>query len=169
MSSQVLEFWFDQVNRRYWFEVSPDFDELVRQRLAHLYANAVEGCLDDWKDHPNGALALCILFDQVPRNIFRGSARAFATDTEARSVATHILGFGFDRSYPTDNHRVFCYLPFEHSEDVEDQRLTLQLLSERTTDDCAIAYGHGRLQCAGRGRCAASPNRCARGHQHRQR
>jgi uncharacterized protein (DUF924 family) len=76
----------------------------------------------------------------VPRNIFRGSARAFGADTEARSVARHILAFGFDRSYPTDDHRVLCYLPFEHSEDIEDQRLALQLLSERTADDRAIEY-----------------------------
>src|SRR5271168_1881118 len=150
MSNEVLKFWFDPANRRYWFETSPDFDELVRQRLTHFYAEAAEGCLDDWKDHPNGALALCILFDQVPRNIFRGSARAFATDTEARSVVTHILGFGFDRSYPTDNHRVFCYLPFEHSEDVEDQRLALRLLRERTTDDSAIEYGQRHLEIIAR-------------------
>jgi hypothetical protein len=97
-------------------------------RLAPLYADATEGRLDHWKDYPDGALALCILFDQVPRNIFRGSARAFATDTEARSVARHILAFCFDRSYPTDDHRVLCYLPFEHSEDIEDQRLALQFL-----------------------------------------
>jgi uncharacterized protein (DUF924 family) len=83
MSNEVLEFWFDQANRRCWFEASPDFDELVRQRLARFYADAVEGCLDDWKDLANGALALCILFDQVPRNIFRGSAQAFATDPQA--------------------------------------------------------------------------------------
>jgi uncharacterized protein (DUF924 family) len=96
---------------------------MLSQRLAPVYADAIEGRLDHWKDHPDGALALCILFDQVPRNIFRGSARAFATDTQARSVATHILAFGFDRSYPTDDHCVFCYLPFEHSEEIEDQRL----------------------------------------------
>jgi uncharacterized protein (DUF924 family) len=88
MSNEVLEFWFDQANRRCWFEASPDFDELVRQRLTHLYDDAVKGCLDDWKDDPNRALALCILFDQVARNIFRGSAHAFATDPQALSAST---------------------------------------------------------------------------------
>jgi uncharacterized protein (DUF924 family) len=133
-------------NRRYWFEASPGFDELVRQRLAPLYADAVEGCLDHWKDHPDGALALCILFDQVPRNIFRGSPHAFATDPQARSVARHILASGFDRSYPTDDHRVLCYLPFEHSEDIEDQRLAVQLLSERTADDRSTEYARCHLE-----------------------
>jgi hypothetical protein len=55
--NEVLEFWFDPANRRCWFETSPDFDELVRQRLTHFYADAVEGCLDDWKDLPNGRAA----------------------------------------------------------------------------------------------------------------
>jgi uncharacterized protein (DUF924 family) len=121
------KFWNAGLIRRTGAIGSTLLDELVRQRLAPLYADAIEGRLDHWKDHPDGALALCILFDQ-PRNIFRGSARAFATDTEARSVARHILVFGFDRSYPTDDHRVLCYLPFEHSEDIEDQRLALQLV-----------------------------------------
>jgi uncharacterized protein (DUF924 family) len=150
MSNEVLECWFDQANRRHWFDASPDFDELVRQRLAPLYAEAIEGRLDHWKDHPDGALALCILFDQAPRNIFRGSARAFATDTQARSVATHILGFGFDRSYATDDHRMFCYLPFEHSEDIDDQRLALQLFSERTADDSAVEYARRHLEIIAR-------------------
>ena len=147
MKKDVLECWFAQANRRYWFDASPDFDELVRQRLAPIFADAIEGRLDHWKHDADGALALCILFDQAPRNLFRGSARAFATDTEARSVATHILAFGFDRSYRTDDHRVFCYLPFEHSEDIEDQRLALQLLNERTADDhriCATSFGDHR-------------------------
>jgi uncharacterized protein (DUF924 family) len=61
-----------RASRRYWFDASPDFDELVRQRLAPFYSDAIAGRLDHWKDHPDGALALCILFDQVPRNIFRG-------------------------------------------------------------------------------------------------
>jgi len=86
----------------------------------------------------------------VPRNIFRGSARAFATDTEARSVARRILAFGFDQSYPTDDHRVFCYLPFEHSEDIEDQWLAVRLLSERTADDRSAEYARRHLEIIAR-------------------
>jgi uncharacterized protein (DUF924 family) len=150
MSNDVLECWFDEAGRAYWFEASPDFDDLVRRRLGDLHADAVEGRLDHWKDHSGGALALCILFDQVPRNIFRGSARAFATDAEARHVARRILTSGFDRSYPTDDHRVFCYLPFEHSEDIDDQRLALRLLTERTADECAIESARRHLEIISR-------------------
>jgi uncharacterized protein (DUF924 family) len=150
ISNEVLELWFDPANRHYWFEASPDFDELVRQRLINLYASAAEGCLDDWKDEPNGALALCILFDQVPRNIFRGSPQAFATDPQALSVARHILTLGFDQSYPTDDHRVLCYLPFEHSEDIEHQRLAVQLLSEKTADNLSTDYAQRHLEIIAR-------------------
>ena len=148
--NDVLEFWFDPANRRYWFEASSDFDELVRQRLCQLYVDAVAGSFCDWKDDANGALALCILFDQVPRNIFRGSAQAFATDPQALSVARHILTLGFDRSYLTDDHRVLCYLPFEHSENIEDQRLAVQLLSERTSDDLSTEYARRHLEIVAR-------------------
>lgn len=146
MSNTVLEFWFDESSRRNWFEASSEFDELVRQRLGPCHTNAVEGRLDRWIDHPDGALALCILFDQAPRNIFRGSANAFATDSRARTVARHILASGFDRSYPTDDHRMFSYLPFEHSEDIEDQRLAVQLFSERTEHYDATEYARLHLQ-----------------------
>jgi uncharacterized protein (DUF924 family) len=145
MSNEVLDCWFDETNRPYWFEASPDFDEMLRCRLAPRYADAIEGRLDGWADHPDGALALCILFDQVPRNMFRGSARAFATDREARSIARRILALGFDWSYPTDDHRMFCYLPFEHSEDIEDQRFAVQLFSERTADDLALEFARRHL------------------------
>ncbi len=146
MSHDVLDFWFDPANRDNWFEASADFDELVRKRLGAFYAEAVEGRCNDWKNDRDGALALCILFDQVPRNIFRGSARAFATDPQARSLARHILASGFDRLYPTDDHRLFCYLPFEHSEDVEDQRLGLELLTARTADDRSTHHAQRHLE-----------------------
>jgi|SRR5580698_4016175 uncharacterized protein (DUF924 family) len=134
MPNQILDFWFDPANRRHWFEASEAFDEKVRSLLRGRYVEAANGRLDDWSDTPNGALALCILLDQVPRNIFRGAAQAFATDPPARSTARQILAQGFDQSYPTDDHRMFSYLPFEHSEDIDDQRLSVRLFSERIGD-----------------------------------
>jgi len=146
MFDDVLKFWFDPATRRNWFEASSEFDELVRQRLGSLHAEAVEGRLDHWKDSPDGALALCILLDQVPRNMFRGTAHAFATDALACAVARHILALGFDRSYATDDHRLFCYLPFEHSEDIEDQRLAVRLFSERTANALTTEYARRHLE-----------------------
>jgi uncharacterized protein (DUF924 family) len=138
--NDVLDFWFDPASRRHWFDSAPDFDRLVAQRLGGLHADAAAGRLDPWQEQPDGALALCILLDQVPRNIFRGTARAFASDPAARAVARRILASGFDLAYPTDDHRLFCYLPFEHSEDIEDQWLSVTLFSERTADRQTTDY-----------------------------
>jgi uncharacterized protein (DUF924 family) len=74
------------------------------------------------------------LFDQAPRNMFRGTAEAFATDPQARDVARHILSCGFDLAYESDEQRAFAYLPFEHSEELADQDLSLRLYTERAGD-----------------------------------
>jgi uncharacterized protein (DUF924 family) len=143
--NEILDFWFEPASRRHWFESSPDFDRLVRQRLGGPHAEAAAGRLDRWREQPDGALALCILLDQVPRNIFRGTAEAFASDARARSVARHILASGFDLAFPTDDHRMFAYLPFEHSEDIEDQLLSVELFTERTAD--ARTTDYARRHC----------------------
>jgi uncharacterized protein (DUF924 family) len=133
-AKQVLDFWFDPVNREHWFRASGEFDEVIRKRFHEPYGEAAQGQLIDWCETPNGALSLCILLDQVSRNIFRGTSQAFATDSLARASARQILARGFDRLYPMDEHRMFCYLPFEHSEDINDQRLSVQLFSEHISN-----------------------------------
>ncbi len=134
MGHEVLDFWFDPSSRCHWFEVSQAFDEEVRNRLLGRYHEAAAGRLGNWCESPSDALALCILLDQVPRNVFRGNAGAFATDPQARAVARQILGKGFDRALPTDDHRMFCYMPFEHSENIEDQLLSVSLFAARIAD-----------------------------------
>jgi len=136
----VLDFWFDPANREHWFDASPDFDERVRAALLELHLAAKAGALESWRNDAEGALALCILLDQTPRNVFRGAADAFATDAQAREVARHILASGFDLAYGADERRMFVYLPFEHSEDIEDQRLSVRLFSERTSDPELLRY-----------------------------
>ena len=86
----VLDFWFAATSRPYWFEASPAFDALVRERLLPLRDAALAGKLDGWAAAPDGALALVILFDQVPRNCCRGAAEAFASDVAARAVADEL-------------------------------------------------------------------------------
>jgi uncharacterized protein (DUF924 family) len=150
MPNQVLNFWFDPPNSRHWFDASDAFDQKVRGQLQDRYAEAAQGHLDHWCGSPEGALALCILLDQVPRNIFRASAQSFATDRQARNTARQILAQGFDQSYPTDDHRLFCYLPFEHSEDAEDQRLSVRLFSERIGDPGYREYARRHLHIISR-------------------
>jgi uncharacterized protein (DUF924 family) len=123
---EVLDFWFGDQARARWFEPTPEFDQLVRERFGPLVARAARGDLKAWEATPEGALALCILLDQMPRNIFRGEARAYATDEQARAVAERALEQGFDGELAGDQKQ-FIYLPFMHSETFSNQLRCLAL------------------------------------------
>ena len=124
----VLSFWFGEADRDKWFEKDADFDALVRDRLHGHYERACNGGCEAWRDSPRGCLALVILLDQVPRNLFRDDPRAFATDAAARAVMRHALARGFDRSLP-QIERSFLYMPLEHSEDLADQEDCVRLMA----------------------------------------
>lgn len=124
----VLDFWFAPESRPYWFERSEGFDAAVEEVLEPLHRLAVADALEHWRDSPKGALALVLLLDQVPRNIYRGQVLAFAFDARARAVADGALSAGFDRQLEPAE-RFFLYLPFEHSEDLDDQERALELIA----------------------------------------
>ncbi|WP_159999696.1 DUF924 family protein [Roseomonas sp. 18066] len=126
----ILDFWFqDDVTtpRPAWFQRDDAFDATIRDRFGALVVPAREGALDGWAAAPDGALALLILLDQFPRNLFRGSAEAFASDAHARDVARRaVLRDRHDLALHS-NQRPFLYLPFEHSEALADQALSVTL------------------------------------------
>ena len=130
-SSAVLFFWFGGPGERgkrhkRWFEKSDAFDGEVRTRFLELHEAAAQGRLSSWKGRPDECLALILVLDQFPRHLYRGSARAFATDGLALEAARHALAQGFDRDMlPVE--RLFAYLPFEHSEALADQDLACAL------------------------------------------
>lgn len=120
--------------RDIWFQAAtPEFDAEIRDRFLGLHERAVAGGFDASMDSVDGCFALLILFDQFPRNMFRGSARAFATDGKARAVAAHAIARGFDKEV-SDVYRVFFYLPFEHSEDLADQERCVELMRSIGTE-----------------------------------
>jgi uncharacterized protein (DUF924 family) len=124
----VLGFWFATGRDAQWFEVSEAFDGAVRRTLLSHFEAARLGKYDSWRREPRGCLGLCLLFDQVPRNVFRGTPRAFASDAAARAVTRHALALGFDRDL-RDIERTFLYLPLEHSEDLKDQQDCVRLMA----------------------------------------
>jgi len=142
--AEVLEFWFGAPdspefgrNRRCWFEKSADFDALVRDRFLETYESAAGGKLDPWTERPLAVLALVVTLDQFPRNMFRGTPRAFATDPLALAVTRGMIARGFDAALlPVP--RAFVYLPFEHAEDLDAQREALRLF-ERLASDTSSA------------------------------
>lgn len=139
----VLDFWYgpkgsDEFgkNRDVWFSSGggPEFDEACRQHCAPHYDLAVAGNYDAWGESALGSLALIILFDQIPRNIFRGQAKSFATDSRALETARRVVDNRWDHDM-LDVERLFAYLPFEHSEDLEDQRQCVALYESLPDSD----------------------------------
>ena len=124
--AEVLGFWFAPGMENKWFKKDPAFDAEVRARLGAPQENAVAGAFGAWRDSAEGCLALVVLLDQVPRNLFRGQARAFATDAAARELTGHTLAQGFEAAL-TQDQRGFLYMPLQHSESLEDQDLSLRL------------------------------------------
>jgi uncharacterized protein (DUF924 family) len=124
----VLAFWFAPGGRERWFEPDPAFDAEVARRFAPLVEDAAAGRLDACAGEPRGALALCVLLDQFPRNVWRGTPRAFAHDEAARRVADRAVAAKLDRGLPPEQ-RLFLYLPFEHSENLADQERSVALMA----------------------------------------
>jgi uncharacterized protein (DUF924 family) len=136
----VLSFWRDAGPAK-WFAKDEAFDRELADRFTDAHFAAARRALDDWMDTPDGALALLILLDQVPRNLFRDSAHAYATDPLALHFATRMVEAGFDRRVEPAL-RAFCYLPFEHSESPADQERSVALFAplEATYRDYAVAH-----------------------------
>jgi uncharacterized protein (DUF924 family) len=118
-ADDVLTFW-RAAGEKKWFAKNDAFDAEIKPRFLDTYEAAAAGKLSNWESSPEGALALTIVLDQFPRNMFRRDARAFAADAMARAVADRALAHGYDRQVPNEL-RMFFYLPFEHSEVMADQ------------------------------------------------
>jgi uncharacterized protein (DUF924 family) len=151
--TDILEFWFGSPtdptygqSRQAWFRKDASFDRVLGDRWGGYYQQAVAGGLDDWGKAATGCLALILLFDQFPRNAFRDTPQAFATDPLARHWATVCLSQGWDRDL-LPVQRWFIYLPFEHSEDLADQDRAIALFEQLREDPASAspidyAYRH---------------------------
>ncbi|WP_417495543.1 DUF924 family protein [Maricaulis sp.] len=131
----IRKFWFDEAGPAAWYRVSPEFDARMRRRFAasvEREAAALRAGEHPWQDEAEGALALILLLDQFPRNIWRGSGKAFAFDALARQVARIMIERGFDWAVP-EEQRAFVYMPFMHSEALGDQDYCVELAAERLT------------------------------------
>ncbi len=147
-AKEVLDFWFGPADdpghrlpRECWFRKDAAFDALIAQRFGALIEQALAGGIDDWTLPPLAplpALARVLVLDQFTRNVFRGSARAFAGDAMALHTARALVASGLDRAL-TGVQRQFAYLPFEHAEDRAHQRTAVQLFTQLGRDEPALA------------------------------
>lgn len=153
-ASVLLDFWFGtpgdperERHRRIWFRATPEFDAALSAAFLADYERAAAGDLAAWEEAPQPALALVLLLDQIPRNIFRATPRAYASDAQALAVADRALGHGFDRLV-APAWRLFFYMPFHHSESLADQRRSVALFAtlprdpDRGSSGSMRRYGH---------------------------
>jgi uncharacterized protein (DUF924 family) len=136
----VLRFW-EEAGPKRWFARDPVFDADFRERFLGAHEAAASGALDHWLASAEGALALVLLLDQFPRNAFRGSARMYATDALARAAADAAIRAGFDRTVPQPL-RPFFYLPFMHSEALEDLERCVALNEQVGGESLRFARNH---------------------------
>lgn len=137
----VIGFW-TAAGPAKWFAKDSRFDDAIQLKFEPVHHAAARGKYDAWAETADGALALVLLLDQFPRNLWRGSAHAFATDSKARHIARLGLARGFDQQTEPLLRRFF-YLPFEHSEDLADQELCVSLcqgLMDDTGDAETLRY-----------------------------
>jgi uncharacterized protein (DUF924 family) len=136
----LLEFWFGppgdaerETHRDIWFKSTAEHDALLERLFLADYEQAARGALAAWESAPESALALLLLLDQIPRNIFRGTPRAYATDAAARAAADRAMAQGFDAMVPPA-WRKFFYMPLHHSEKPDDQRRSIELMQAVPND-----------------------------------
>lgn len=142
-ATDCVAFWVDAGWEK-WFTKSDDFDAEFRRRFLDLHFEAARREHDGWIETPDGALALIILLDQFPRNVFRGTAHMFATDPLARMYAHEAIRRGHDKAFDA-MLPAFFYLPFEHSEDMADQKLSVTLFNALGGDWVKYADEHHEI------------------------
>ena len=131
--ADILAFW-REAGRDRWYEKDDAFDAEVRRRYLSLWQKAAAGELSSWEESDDGALALVIVLDQFPRNMFRGDARTYASDAPAREVAHRAIERGVDARIDPEL-RQFLYLPFNHSEHLADQLRCIELFSKTSNTE----------------------------------
>lgn len=123
---EVIGYWFETLSPEAWYGAPPDVDAEIARRFGPVYETLSEAVPDDWLRSPQGRLAAILVLDQFPRNIHRGTPQAFRSDEKALMLAKDAIAAGADMELPPEQ-RAFLYMPFQHAENLEDQRRSLEL------------------------------------------
>jgi uncharacterized protein (DUF924 family) len=125
----ILDFWYSPRISKRWFSSTPALDDEIRARYEGLWQRAASGALDAWSETPEGALALAIMLDQLPLNMYRGKPASFSTEQKAVAVAKQAIARGYDKQLPSERV-LFLYMPLMHSENLDDQDLSVKSFRE---------------------------------------
>jgi len=139
---EILAFWFSDSVCEHWFNATPALDSDINDRFFSVYQDAVMGRFADWENTADGCVALVIVLDQFPLNMFRGKAESFASEKMSRAVANRAIEKGFDLALD-DQYKIFLYMPFMHSEDLRDQDSAVDLfMAAGLTENVTFAKHH---------------------------
>jgi len=138
--NEILEFWFSDEVKALWFKSTDEFDEQLKQRYETVWQQASDGLLDHWKETAQGAVALVIILDQFPLNMFRGDAKRYSTEAQSREIVRYAIFQHLDDAL-SKQQKAFLYLPFMHSEDLKDQQMGVDLFTAAGLEDNA-RYAH---------------------------
>ena len=140
----IIDFWFSRDAERYWFHANVDFDATIARRFGDLLHAARNDRLNHWEETPLGALALVIVLDQFPRNIYRGKAKCYDLDPLARRAARDAIEHHFDNAL-SPAQKTFLYLPFMHSENLDDQNYSVELCHNAGLSNLEFAEDHREI------------------------
>lgn len=124
----ILDFWYTAPMPEHWFNSTPAIDAEIRERFESTWVEAKAGKLDAWQQTAEGCLALCIVLDQFPLNMYRGEARSFSTEQQAVAITKHAIAQGFDQQLASERV-MFLYMPLMHSEHLADQDESVRLFT----------------------------------------
>ncbi len=130
----ILDYWYSDNSKQHWFASTPQIDQEIKDKFEVTWQAASRHELDDWCDTADGCLALVIVLDQLPLNMYRGQEISFSTEAQARNMARLAIQKGFDKHIAKDKLS-FLFLPFMHSENLADQETSLQLFFDAGLDD----------------------------------
>jgi uncharacterized protein (DUF924 family) len=141
----ILEFWFAEATKKRWFNATDEFDQSIRLQFNTIWEQASQGNFDHWLKTPHSALALVIVLDQFPLNMFRGTAKSFSTETDAINASRTAISLGHDKNL-SSMQLPFLYLPFMHSENLEDQNQSVKLFTQAGLENnLRFAKHHRRI------------------------
>ena len=125
----IISYWYSDKIQKHWFSSTPELDKEIRLKYEQTWISAAAGELDEWKNTPEGCLALILILDQLPLNMFRGESKSFQTERKAIEVALTAINHDFDKKLSNDK-LPFLFMPFMHSEKLEEQNLSVKLYKE---------------------------------------
>ena len=131
---EILNFWFSPEVKPLWFKKSQEFDSQIKHRFLDTYQQAAAGILNHWRNDPDDILALIIVLDQFPRNMFRNLPQAFATDIQAVELTKYAVKHNYPQNLSVDR-QAFLYMPLMHSENKEDQIKCVELFTKLGKED----------------------------------